>query len=85
MDNIIDKIYELEVNADAMRGVVSKQDLDQEWGLFDDLQTQLSAGTKNIFNEYIELVNCRYQKEKKEIYKQAFKRAIKLLVESLKE
>ncbi len=86
MENIIEKLYELHINtAQYPFGIPNKEITAQEWTLYCSLIEDLPKKHKEIFMEYTTVCQERHKQEIKSIYEQAFKTAIKLLMECSKE
>ena len=86
MEGIIEKIYELHVRTqDFPFGASHKEELDEEWKLYDVLYNDLPAEYKELFRKYVNLRGVRQERELKSSYEYGFKTAVKLLTEALKE
>ena len=86
MKNIINALYHLQVNAEFPNfGKIDKEQNRKEWEFYQRLHEELSGTLKEIFIEYTDLLNTRYNLETQAAYEQGFKTAVSLIIEALKE
>ena len=85
MEEIINALYELQVNAEFPRFVKNNtEDTRKEWELYLLLQEELPIKAKKHFTEYADLINARHNLETKASFEQGFKTAFSLIIETLK-
>ena len=86
MEKIIEKLYKLHIStAQFPFGIPNKEITTQEWNLYCSLIEELPKKHKETFMEYTSTREERHKQEIKSIYEQAFKTAVKLLIECTKE
>ena len=86
MEKILEKIYEeiLKEN-DGLIGKANSELVSREWKIYDEIYDRLKEEERDSFCEYINILNERHSYELKESYKQGFKTAIRIVVESMKD
>lgn len=85
MDKIVEQLYEIHLNtATFPYGIPNKEEMDEEWQLYNFLYENLPDSYRKEFLRYINLRESRQNNEKKAIYEYGFKNAVTLIIESLK-
>lgn len=86
MDDIFEKMYTIHLETKSFPyGKPNKEEIDEEWELYQFLYDNLIGEQKRAFLQYAELVVARQERERKAVYEYGFKTAIKLFVQSLKD
>lgn len=86
MEDILNKLYEIhsDTNPRTYRKSI-KENLDEEWRMYDVLYAELSEKQRKMFIKYVEICGMRQSEEMAVSYESGFKTAIRLIAESLKE
>ena len=86
MENIIDKLYEAHIETETVPfGRPNKEELDEEWALYQFLYENLASEQRQAFSRYAELITNRQERERKAVYEYGFKTGIQIIIQSLKE
>ncbi len=86
MEDMIEKLYELHVSTNTFPfGVPNKEEMDEEWKIYNFLYGMLCEPYKGEFSKYAELCKKREDAEYKAAYEYGFKAAIKIIIQGLKE
>lgn len=86
MDDIFEKLYAIHLETESFpHGKPNKEEMDEEWELYQFLYDNLIGNQRQAFLRYAELVAARQEREREAVYEYGFKAAIKLFVQSLKD
>nr|MBR6778423.1 hypothetical protein [Clostridia bacterium] len=86
MEDIIEKLYEAHLKTESFPfGKPNKEDMMEEWELYNLLYESLLPEQKKSFLRYVDLRGVRQNQELKSSYECGFKTAVKLFVQSMKE
>lgn len=86
MVDIFEKLYAIHLETESFPyGKPNKEEMDEEWELYQFLYDNLIGEQKQAFLRYAELVTARQERERKTVYEYGFKTAIKLFIQSLKD
>ena len=85
MEKIIEKLYEVHLNVeDFVFYAKNKETQKEEWELYCFFYEALPKEEGELFAKYVDMREERHREERQAAYEAGFKRAIKMILESLK-
>ena len=87
MQKVIDALFKeyLEENPFPINDKQNQEDFKTEWAIFNTLYENLDREQRELFLRYTRLRDTREALENKTCFHQGFKRAIRFIIDSLKE
>lgn len=86
MGDIFEKLYAIHFDTENFPcGKPNKEEMDEEWELYQFLYENLADNHKKAFLRYAELITNRQERERKATYEYGFKTGIHMIIQSLKE